>query len=415
MTARCVIFYNFRFHPLEYLPAFYAARRLGLDVLLVTDQQHLDPLADLVREVTVTDTYDVESAVQAGADLAKRYPVDGVLTWSDRDVITVAMLADRLGLPAPGIEAARNARLKLRMREALREHPELIPRYARVTEWADAERAAQDIGYPAVLKPAAAAGSVGIFELRTPDQLRPAFDSLTRLLQPSVHPMFGLSPGEMILEEFLTGSEHSVEGYVHSGTVDVVGITDKTTLPPHHLELRHVFPSGLTGPVQARVGEFTRTVVAALGLDGCVFHIECKVDGEHVRLVEAAARIGGGYITSHLVPLATGESFYGNAIRIACGSPPVTTPRLDGVYAGLAKLVPDRDGTFGGVPGLADALRLPGVEHVALERDEGSEVVLPPRSYAKGVVGAVIGTAATHEGVDRLLDGAVSALTPVIR
>lgn len=414
MPARHVLFYDLRSTPLEFLPACYAARRLGLRILLITNRKQPSLPPGLVEQVRVLDTADLEASVAAGVELAREYEIAGVTTWSDKDVITAAMLTERLGLPGPSVDAARIARTKHRMREALAGHPDLVPRHALVTSLPELLAAAEDIGFPAVLKPTSGGGSAGIFEIRAPDDLEPAYRALSVLAQPTVHQLFLAGPGQLVYEEFLTGSEHSVEGVVHDGRAVIAGITDKTTLPPFHTEIRHLFPSMLPAADQAAVRALTQTVVAEFGLQDCAFHLECKVAGGRARLIECAARIGGDFIASHLVPLATGQDFYTEVIRTATGEAPRLGATDLGLCAGVVRVVPEREGTIQSFPGLIDTLALPGVEHVCFERAVGDRVSLPPHDYVGHVVGSVIARTARHDELLGLLDQADALMRPAM-
>ena len=44
------------------------------------------------------------NALQKVIEFAKDKPIDGVLTWSDRDVELVSLIAEKLDIPAPNID-----------------------------------------------------------------------------------------------------------------------------------------------------------------------------------------------------------------------------------------------------------------------------------------------------------------------
>jgi biotin carboxylase len=410
MSEPVVIFVNLRRTQLEHGAAIEAAHRLGYGVALIADTVPAGLPTGIVRTVQKVDTYDA-AAVDAAVDvIAAEHPVAGVVTWSDRDVSTVSRIAGRLGLLAPSTEAARIARNKYLMREALADHPDTIPRFARITTWDDVVKVADDVGFPAVLKPTSGSGSKGIFVVRDHDQLRAAFDELIRYTRPEVDRVFLENPNELILEEFLVGSEHSIEGFVRDGTVIIAGVTDKQTSEPFRLEIEHTFPSSLSETALAAVHELTRTVVAAMRLDNATFHLEAMVSPEGTaKLVEIAARVGGDFITSHLVGLATGRSFAENVIRVATGQQPeLGTGRP--LYSGVRKIMAARSGVLDGVDGLAAALAVPGVRHVVVERAVGAKVALPPADYMSSTIGAVIAVGDSADAVRRTLAQAVDAV-----
>jgi biotin carboxylase len=406
MTRPVVLFVNVRKTRPEGREAVLAAHRAGYDVALLADRPP-PVLPSLFRAVEITPTYDRAGALAAGLDLARRVSPVGVLTWADRDVELTARLARELGLRGLSADAARQARDKHAMRAALAGTPELIPRFARVTNAAELAAAAEEIGYPAILKPAGVSGSKGIFDIRQPADLPYAFDELLRLARPEVDPQFVDYPGLLVYEELLEGTEHSAEGYVHNGRVTVVGITDKWATQPFHSEYQEIHPSALPSAEQRAVHSLAEEVVRAVGLDSCAFHLECKVAAGRARLFEVAARVGGGYIGSHLIPLSTGATFYENVVRIVCGEDPVEGPRTSFV-AGGRSLITTRAGALRGISGLPELLALDALEAFSWELPFGTAMGLPPEDYVNGTAAGVIVRGGTHADVATALEEAVA-------
>ena len=58
-------------------------------------------------------------------------------------------------------------------------------------------------------------------------------------------------------------------------------------------------------------------VVDTLELDNCALHPEFKINERGIFLLEIGPRLGGDYITSHLVPLSTGIDIEKLLIQIA--------------------------------------------------------------------------------------------------
>ncbi|GHH35681.1 ATP-grasp domain-containing protein [Streptomyces candidus] len=406
-----VVFVGLRKNPLEHRPAFEAAHREGYAVVLLAARPPAGLPGALLAEARAVDPHDTAVFDAVVDEIAVRHSVAGVVTWSDAGVEPAARAARRLGLPGITPAAARLARNKYLMRQALSGQPHLIPRYARVRTLRDAEQALEHVGFPAVLKPAAGSGSKGIFLLRSAGDLPPAFAELDRLTGADGDSIFRNDRGELVLEELLGGSEHSVEGFVHRGEVTVCGITDKTTTEPFRLELAHQHPSALPPAAASAVRALTREVVVALGFDDCAFHLECMYDEETgtARLVEVAARAGGDFIGSHLVGLASGVPFHENVIRVATGRAP-RVPDRPPLHAGLRKMMAPAAGKLVRVDGLDTALGVTGVQHVVLDRAPGTTVKLPPEHFSSSAVGAVIATGDSAESVANALRAATDAL-----
>ena len=97
---------------------------------------------------------------------------DGVLTFSESAVIAVAAVAAALDLPSIGVQAALTSRNKVIMREAHKRGGVPIPEFRFVQDLSAALRAAEDFGYPVILKPTLGAASNYVFKANSQDQMR---------------------------------------------------------------------------------------------------------------------------------------------------------------------------------------------------------------------------------------------------
>src|SRR5213592_156152 len=135
--------------------AIERARELGLRVVGVDRNRDAPGLAaaDVGEVVDFTD-------------------VEGVLTVSaDRAVPVVAAVAEALGLPGIGTEAAHAMTHKVAMRRRLAEHGVAQPRFAALRSIAERRAALEAVGLPAVLKPADSGGQRGVFQIASLDDL----------------------------------------------------------------------------------------------------------------------------------------------------------------------------------------------------------------------------------------------------
>src|SRR5262249_17821086 len=134
--------------------AIRRAKELGLRAAAIDR----NPAAPGLAEADVAEVVDFVH-LPAAVDAARRLAPGGVLTVaSDRAVPVVAAVAEALGLPGIGSETARKATNKVAMRRALAEAGVPQPRFAAVRTLEDARAAVEEIGLPAVVKPADSAG-----------------------------------------------------------------------------------------------------------------------------------------------------------------------------------------------------------------------------------------------------------------
>ncbi len=74
--------------------------------------------------------------------------------------------------------------------------------------------------------------------------------------------------------------------------------------------------------------------VEAIGLDNCAAHTELKLTEKGPIIIEIGARLGGDFITSDIVPLATGVDMLKNVISISLGIN-INIEKTKNVFAGI--------------------------------------------------------------------------------
>ena len=197
--------------------AIRQARERGLRV--IAGDRNADALGFAEANThVVVDFSDVGAVLAAVAD----EQFDGVLTVSaDRAVPVVAAIAQARGLPGIGVEAAHLMTHKVAMRRRLAEAGVPQPRFAALRKLSERRRAADEVGFPAVLKPADSGGQRGIFLVRSLDDV-----------EAHLHEALSASPTqEAILEEFVEGTEMNGIVIARSGEAWALTLSDRLRPP----------------------------------------------------------------------------------------------------------------------------------------------------------------------------------------
>lgn len=412
---RTVIFVNTRPTRFEAEPPFWAARSLGLDIIVLGDVT--PPVNEsLYTEHIHVDSFDYSELRAAAREVATRASVCGVVCWGDRDVVGVAHIAEELGLPGNSVEAAMHARDKYAARALIHEvEPSLVPAFARVLSVTDAENGAAEVPLPAVLKPARASASKGIFTVTTPDEVRSAATELLRFSQPEIDPIFRHGAGELILESFLPGSEHSVDAIVVDGVLVAASVTDKFIDADFSIETAQSQPSTLDGETQDECLRVAQVVVAALGLGTTAIHLEVKVDGSRVRVIELNARTGGGYITTHIIPLSRNYDFLRNVLVAHCQLGEVQQMAPASLAVGSHQYISAKTGELIALVGAERALSIPGVVALFMDSKLGQRVAQPPQSFTSAVICSVLAAAGTTDELYVAMRRAIGELEDVVQ
>ncbi len=163
---------------------------------------------------------------------------------------------------------------------------------------------------------------------------------------------------------------------VIEGEPHVLAITDKYITPlPYFVELAHCEPSRLGAETQKQIRETAAQAVRAVGMENVPAHVEIKVTEEGPKIVELAARLGGDFITSRLVPLSTGIDMVGASVVLATGETPDLTPaKSQGAAIHFIHARENQSGVLYKIT-VPDALYgAEGIEEIALYKKPGEAV-----------------------------------------
>jgi biotin carboxylase len=197
------------------------------------------------------------------------------------------------------------------MRRRLAEAGVPQPRFAAVRTLAERRRAAEEVGFPAVLKPADSGGQRGVFRVDSLDDV-----------DAHLYEALAASPtGEAILEEFVEGLE--LNGIVIARDGEALPLTLSDRLRPPGVGFGvgwiHVYPASLFGERLAEAERVAARTATALGLrTGIAFPQLLAADDGRIVVVECAARIPGGQMAD-LVRFAVGVDLVEVQLRIALG------------------------------------------------------------------------------------------------
>lgn len=302
------------------------------------------------RNAITADTNDIDALLPEVERLHSVLGFDGVLTSCDYYLPTVARIAGHLGLPGPGPEAVENACRKDATRRVLADAGLPGPRFAVHEEWADLARAAQEIGYPLVVKPVDLCAGMYVRRVDDESQLADAFRALADF---PVNARGQRRTSAVLLEELLDGPEVSVETVSYGGAVHMVGVTDKSIGgAPAFIETGHMFPAALPLADIDAAEQTALGALKALGLtDGVVAHTEIKLTSAGPRVVEVNPRPAGNRITE-LVRHVTGIDLAAAFVDVALGREPDLRRTDTGLRsAAIGFLVPDRAGTLEALDG----------------------------------------------------------------
>ena len=136
-----------------------------------------------------------------------------------------------------------------------------------------------------------------------------------------------------IVEEYLKGHELSTECLVMNGLVLTVSADrnyeDKLKYAPAVIENGCNFPSRINPKILSKVQNITQKIVRELNIVNCAIKLDLLVKDNEVYVIEVAPRLGGGKLSSHLIPGVAGYDHWKMALMLACGIPIKEWPKAE--------------------------------------------------------------------------------------
>ena len=370
-----------------------AATRLGVEVVVGSDE--LPVLMEAAKDrgserAVALPLDDPGAAADLIVALDDRRGVDAVVAVDDRGVLAAATAGERLGFPHNPPDAVAATRDKAAMRRALAAAEVPQPAFV-VSE--DGLPDPADFPFPWVLKPVDRSGSQGVIRA---DDLDAAHAAAARVR--------ALCDGPLLVEQYVPGIEVAVEGLLRDGELTVLAVFDKPDAleGPYFEETIYVTPSRLPDETLGRVGVVAARACAALGLAEGPVHAELRIDevgdGDHVHVIEVAARSIGG-LCARTLRFGAGIALEELVLRHALGMPLDDVARETGA-SGVMMLPIPAAGTLREVRGRDAARAVPGVTGLEITIPPGRAVVPLPEGdrylgfvFARGDTPAAVETA----------------------
>jgi biotin carboxylase len=253
------------------------------------------------------------------------------------------------------------------------------------------------ITYPCITKPTDNSGSRGVMLINSIEELKAAVEYSSSCGR----------GGSVIVEEYLSGNEVSVEIIVLSGTVHVLQVTDKiTTGAPHFVETGHTQPSRLSEKDVEAIKDLAARAVKAVGIENGPAHVEIMLTKNGPRMIELGARMGGDCITTHLVPLSTGIDMIKAVIQISCGETPDLTPKFN--KGSAIRFIDAKQGVVKEINGVEEAKNTEGVIEVSLTKKVGDKLEGVKSSTDR--VGFVIAQGETADSAEKICNRSISLI-----
>ncbi len=378
--------------------------------LVDTSQPEMPQMIDLLDRFGPVVDIGGSSDELTLKELSSPYRPDGIVTYLDANMTTLARVAEALELPFHSVRTAVALTDKFEQRRELREAGLATPECGVIApqqsaddlEWLEAAWT-----WPAVLKPRSAQGSRYTFFVENRAQL----DKFVRALGPK--------RPEMILEGYLDddasrdGGDYapyvSVESVVARGVISHLALTGRFPLAENFRETGFFIPAALRDEDQAAALNLASLAIEALGVTTACLHTEVKFTSDGPRVIEVNGRVGGG--VPEMLDRASGLALIEMTLQLALDTPiqidgPVATNRIGYRFFLQPPAVSATVATISGIDAVSD---YPGVDAITVHQGPGAD--LNWKDGSRNHIVAVVGSADDYDellAVNRLLNQEVT-------
>lgn len=269
-------------------------KRRGYDTVLI--DHFTNPPArrfadEHIRESTLDQEKVLEIANKMNASLV-------ISACMDQANLTACYVAEKLGLPAPySYETALNVTNKVLMKRIMLENN--IPTSKFITADNQSPINISKLQYPVVVKPADSNGSKGVRKASNDIELKKYLKDALAISRSKA----------AIVEEFNKGSEVQIDCFVKNQKAHVVMIRNKYTIIDHGKSVIQSYgsltPANISQNTKNYIQLIANKIVNSFNLDNTSLLIQATINGDTVKVIEFAPRVGGG--TSYrLIKLSTG-------------------------------------------------------------------------------------------------------------
>ncbi len=331
-----------------------ALSRLGAQVWCVVTPdlyRRFGDQADVERAVFVSDCADVEEILCAlQREGLRPSSFDIVSSLAEFSVTAAAVIGGDASPMRP--ETAVLLRDKYLQKKRIAEAGLPVAQCGILPDFQELEALHPD--GPIVIKPILGAACANTFIVRD----RIDFDAVLTRLRSS-----GFS-GPFLVEDFIQGAEHHVDGVVRDGEITFVAITkyihNVIELQTGVLLAGVALQPGEYAGLYENVHALAHSSLEALGHRNGVFHLEVFANGDDVTFSECAGRISGGPV-ERFIHAQYGVDLHLEWGRIVFGQKTSVPVDISGEVHGYAFVMAPGAGTISRIPDQEEILALDGV------------------------------------------------------
>jgi predicted ATP-grasp superfamily ATP-dependent carboligase len=360
------------------------AKSMGLNIALaMEDISWQREFIDYHLEV---NPYCKDKLLEKVKELNNAVKIDGIVTFTENLVPCCSYLTDYFGLPGNSFDTALRLRNKYMMRQALKEFGVPQPKFTFIRNTSEGILAVEEIGYPVIIKPVAAACSLGVIKADNNTELIRGIEIIKELQSDRESQYLSdfdevVSEEGIMLEEYIDGDEIAIDCIYCNEEYHILAIHDKPDKMegPYFAETIYTTPSRHSHTVQQEIKNIAICALKALNVKIGAAHIEMRITSDGCKIIEVAGRLGGVTVADSIL-YSTGTNPYNLIFNLSLGNPIV--PCLEQKQSSGFMTIPVyKRGKIEKIDGIDRAKMMPGIKEIIMMKQPGDliEKTLPQK------------------------------------
>lgn len=297
--------------------AIESAKNMGCYVI-AADRNPNATAFDSADEKVITCTQDIDGLIEFVHRYQKNKNIDGVMTMGSEIPMSIAILSEVIESPGISRNTAKLASNKLEMKNLWADKQVPIPWYSEVRSSEHLKDIVKEFGWDLIVKPTDRSGARGITILSDKMNLVHVFEKARSISY----------EGKVLVEELLPGPQLSTESIVYDDFFTTAGFSDRNydmteMINGSPIENGGTMPSVINQNKLTEVHKLLEKAARTLGIERGVAKGDVAFDKYgNPKMIEMAARLSGGWMSSGLIPVTTGVNIVETIIEISLGVKP---------------------------------------------------------------------------------------------
>ena len=255
------------------------AEKLGIDFLIITDS---DQVTSQFGDTVIIQNFDENISDET---LIKLQKITHVLPVDHSGLKYAGYLVDLLGAKGNKLFAIEHSMNKFESRNTFNSISNIKAKNMIAKSLKDIELFTEKHG-TSVLKPNFGSASKSVLKINNFNQSK---DYIINLMN-------DCEDQEMIIEQYIEGTEYALEGNLINSNLNKITIFDKPIeyKEPYFEESIYITPSELSEELQNQIVELIGNACKKIGLENGPIHVEFKILDENIFIIEINPRMIGG-------------------------------------------------------------------------------------------------------------------------